>query len=484
MNDSNSANCCTDDESSSPENKLHIAIIGSGSGAFAAAIRTAERGARVTIIEHGTLGGTCVNIGCVPSKIMIRSAEIAHMRTTSPFDAGISAARPAIDRRALVRQQHARVAELRHSKYQSVLDSHDEIELIRGRARFRDAGSLAIETGDGAERVVAFDRCLIATGASPAVPPIAGLADTPFWTSTTALEAEELPDRLIVIGAGFVACELAQAFARLGSRVTFLARSTLLSREDPLIGDTLALRFRAEGIDVREHTEAEHIEYRDDRFRVSIAGEVLESDRLLIATGRAPNTAGLNLESIGIQTSAQGTIEVDSGMRTGQRNIFAVGDCTAMPEFVYVAAAAGTRAAINMTGGDVKLDLRAMPGVVFTDPQVATVGLSELQAKEQGIATESRVLDLQHVPRALANFDTQGFIKLVAEAGSNHLIGVQAVAANAGDLIQTATLAIHNRMTVTDLAGLLFPYLTMVEGLKLAAQTFEKDVGQLSCCAG
>lgn len=163
---------------------------------------------------------------------------------------------------------------------------------------------------------------------------------------------------------------------------------------------------------------------------------------------------------------------------------YAAGDCTDQPQFVYVAAAAGTRAAINMTGGDAALNLTAMPAVVFTDPQVATVGYSEAEAHHDGIKTDSRTLTLDNVPRALANFDTRGFIKLVVEEGSGRLIGVQAVAPEAGELIQTAALAIRNRMTVQELADQLFPYLTMVEGLKLAAQTFNKDVKQLSCCAG
>ncbi|MGB0514010.1 MAG: mercury(II) reductase, partial [Wenzhouxiangellaceae bacterium] len=481
--------CCAGEDVDDSHGKLHIAIIGSGSGAFAAAIRAVEAGAQVTMIEHDTLGGTCVNVGCVPSKIMIRAAEIAHTRAASPFDDGITSARPNIDRGKLILQQQARVEELRQSKYQAIVDSRDDIELVRGRARFLDAGRLAVSGAGGGERRIKFDRCLIASGASSTIPQVPGLAESPYWTSTAALESEDLPTHLIVIGASFVACELAQAFARLGSRVTMLVRSTILSSEDPEIGQAVTERFRAEGIHVREHSEAERVDFRDGKFRIEmgreeIGNKILIADQLLVATGRAPNTAALDLEQAGVKTIPGGAIQVDSRMRTNQDHIFAVGDCTDMPEFVYVAAAAGTRAAVNMTGGDVELDLHAMPAVVFTDPQVATVGLSEQQAKQRGIDVETRVLELKHVPRALANFDTHGFIKLVADAESRELLGVQAVSANAGELIQTGALAIHQRMTVNELAGLLFPYLTMVEGLKLAAQTFDKDVSRLSCCAG
>lgn len=463
---------------------LHVAIIGSGSGAFAAAIRAVEAGARVTMIERGALGGTCVNVGCVPSKIMIQAAHVAHVRAGSPFDDGISARAPDIDRKVLFAQQQARVEELRQSKYQSILDSHEAVTLVRGQAHFVDGRTLAIETESGAQQRLTFDRCLIATGARPAIPPIPGLADTPYWTSTEALESDTIPQRLAVIGSSVVAVELAQAFARLGSRVTILARNTLFSREDPAIGVALTGVFRDEGIEVLEDTEADRVDYADEEFRLTTRRGEIRADRLLVASGRAPNTRALNLEAAGVETENNGAVIVDDHMHTRASHIYAAGDCTNQPQFVYVAAAAGTRAAVNMTGGEAALDLRAMPAVVFTDPQVATVGLSEAEATLNGIEVDSRTLNLENVPRALANFDTRGFIKLVAEVGSNRLVGVQAVASNGGELIQTAALAVHHRMTVDELADRLFPYLTMVEGLKLAAQTFTKDVKQLSCCAG
>ncbi|MBU2804552.1 mercury(II) reductase [Acidithiobacillus ferridurans] len=463
---------------------LHIAVIGSGGAAMAAALKAVEQGARVTLIERGTIGGTCVNIGCVPSKIMIRAAHIAHLRRESPFDGGIAAAVPAIDRGKLLAQQQARVDELRHAKYEGILDGNPAITVLHGEARFQSGHSLNVQLDDGGEREVAFDRCLIATGASPAIPPIPGLQDTPYWTSTEALVSDTIPERLAVIGSSVVALELAQAFARLGSQVTILARGTLFLREDPAIGEAITAAFRAEGIEVLEHTQASQIAYADGEFVLATGKGELRADKLLIATGRAPNTRRLNLEAAGVAINAQGAIVIDQGMRTNSPNIYAAGDCTDQPQFVYVAAAAGTRAAINMMGGSAALDLTAMPAVVFTDPQVATVGYSGAEAHRDGIETDSRTLTLDNVPRALANFDTRGFIKLIAEKGSGRLLGAQVVAPEGGEVIQVAALAIRNRMTVQELADQLFPYLTMVEGLKLAAQTFNKDVKQLSCCAG
>ena len=410
--------------------------------------------------------------------------HIAHLRRESPFDGGIAATVPAIDRSKLLAQQQARVDELRHAKYEGILDGNPAITVLHGEARFKDDQSLVVRLNEGGEREVTFDRCLVATGASPAVPPIPGLKESPYWTSTEALVSDTIPARLAVIGSSVVALELAQAFARLGSQVTILARSTLFFREDPAIGEAVTAAFRAEGIEVLEHTQASQVAHVNGEFVLTTGHGELRADKLLVATGRAPNTRSLALDAAGVTVNAQGAIVIDQGMRTSNPNIYAAGDCTDQPQFVYVAAAAGTRAAINMTGGDAALNLTAMPAVVFTDPQVATVGYSEAEAHHDGIETDSRTLTLDNVPRALANFDTRGFIKLVIEEGSGRLIGVQAVAPEAGELIQTAVLAIRNRMTVQELADQLFPYLTMVEGLKLAAQTFNKDVKQLSCCAG
>lgn len=281
-----------------------------------------------------------------------------------------------------------------------------------------------------------------------------------------------------------VAVELAQAFARLGSKVSILARNRLFFRADPAIGGAITAAFRDEGIEVLERMQASQVAYTDAEFVLTTGRGEIRADRLLIATGRTPNTSNLDLDAAGVKVNAKGAIVIDRGMRTSTPHIYAAGDCTDQPQLVYVAAAAGTRAAVNMTGGDATLDLSTMPVVVFTDPQVASVGYSEDEARRAGIETDSRTLTLENVPRALANFDPCGFIKLVAEAGSGRLVGVQVVAAEAGELIQTAALAIRARMTVQELAGELFPYLTMVEGLKLAAQTFSKDVTQLSCCAG
>lgn len=466
------------------KSRLRVAVIGSGGAAMAAALQGAERGAEVTLIERGVIGGTCVNVGCVPSKILIRAAHVAHLRRESPFDAGLSAVPAIVDRPRLLAQQQGLVEDLRRTKYEGILAGMPGIAVEHGEARFEDSHTLLVTLAGGGARRVAFDRCVIATGARPSVPPVPGLTDTSYWTSTEALASDRIPPRLAVIGSSVVAVELAQAFARLGSHVTILARSTLFFREDPAIGEAVTDAFHAEGITVLVHTQASRVSFDNDEFTLATNRGGVLGDNLLVATGRAPNTRGLRLDAIGVAVDARGAIIVDDHLRTSAPDVFAAGDCTDQPPFVYVAAAAGTRAAINAMGGDARLDLATMPAVVFTDPQVATVGLSDAEAHLRNIETDSRTLPLDAVPRALVNFDTRGFIKLVAEAGTGRLLGVQVVAPEAGEVIQAAALAIRARMTVHDLADQLFPYLTMVEGLRLAAQTFTKDVSQLSCCAG
>ncbi|MBY0273313.1 MAG: mercury(II) reductase [Alphaproteobacteria bacterium] len=463
-----------------------IAIIGSGSGAFSAAIRLANKGAKVTMIEEKTVGGTCVNVGCVPSKILIRAGQIAHSQRFHPFE-GIEKHEPVIHSMLLLEQQKMRVSELREAKYESILSQNPNIKFVQGRASLKDRSRVLIKTSETDSFEITPTKILIATGSAPTILDIEGLKETPYWTSTDALFSGIVPKHLIVLGGSVVAVELAQAFSHLGSKVTMLARSTLLSKEDPEIGTGLKGIFEGEGMRILTHTLPQSVRYVEGDFHVNLAEETILGDHLLVATGRHANTKGLGLEEIGLNLDSEGRILVDDYLRTNLPNIFAVGDCTQLPQYVYVAAAAGNKAAINMlsehTGGESKLDLSIVPAVTFTEPQVATVGLSAKQAEERGYEVETRTLTLDNVPRALANFDTRGFIKLVADKETKRLLGSQIVASEAGDIIQTAALAIRNNMTAGELASQLFPYLTMVEGIKLCAQTFFTDVKKLSCCA-
>ena len=461
-----------------------LAVIGAGSAGVSAAITAAEDGARVILIGHGTIVGTCVNVGCVPSKALIRVAEALYGARHAGRFAGISVSARLTDWGAIIRQKQQLVDDLRQGKYSDILPAYDQIRYIEGRAAFAANGRLEV---DG--RPIRARKTVIATGSRPALPSITGIGEVPFLTSTTALELAELPASLLIIGAGYIGAELAQLFARFGVRVTLISRRGLLPEAEPEIREALTGYFTDEGIRVVSGISYERIEGSGDETSLYVGTEqgprVIEAERVLIATGRRPNSDALNLKAAGIETGAGGGITVDAHMRTSRADVFAAGDVTGRDPFVYMAAHGARIAATNaLKGTELAYDNTVMPAVVFTDPQVASVGLTEAAARAAGTDVRTSVLPLASVPRALAARDTRGLIKLVADAVSGRLLGAHILAPEGADSIQSAALAIRAAMTHEELGAMIFPYLTTVEGLKLAAQTFDRDVGKLSCCAG
>ncbi|SHF20792.1 mercuric reductase [Ruegeria intermedia] len=461
-----------------------LAVIGAGSAGFSAAITAAEEGARVALIGHGTIGGTCVNVGCVPSKAMIRAVEPLHAAPAARRFAGIEASARITDWSALIGQKRALVEELRAAKYTDVLPNYNNVTYIEGAAGFTADGDLLVN-GD----TVRADKIIIATGSRPHVPDIAGLDAVPWHDSTSVLELEQVPDSLIVMGGGYIGVELAQVFARAGAQVTIVTRRGLLPEAEPEIAAALTEYFTDEGITVRKGLRYDRVEGGGGNVALhvtSTAGpEVIRADKLLLATGRVANTDLLNLNAAGIATNGNGGIHVDAALMTSRPGVYAVGDVTGRDQFVYMAAYGAKLAAQNaLNGNSLHYDNTAMPAVVFSDPQVASVGLTEAQAAAAGHRVRTSVLPLSHVPRALAARDTRGLIKLVADADSKRLLGAGILAPEGADSIQTAAMALRAGMTYDELGAAIFPYLTTVEGLKLAAQTFERDVAKLSCCAG
>jgi mercury(II) reductase len=460
-----------------------LAVIGAGSAGFSAAITAAEQGAQVALIGHGVIGGTCVNIGCVPSKTLIRAAETLHQAGSAARFAGIRAKAHADDWAATVRQKDEFVANLRRSKYADLLPAYNNISYVEGQARLVEGGA----TING--KLLKAQRLVITTGARPAVPSVPGIEHLSYLTSTTALSLEALPKSLLVIGGGYIGAELGQMFARMGVQVTIVCRSRLLPAAEPEIAEALAGYLRDEGIQLKcglayklaRRTEAGVSLLVTQERR----DEVLTAERILVATGRAPNVERLGLKEAGVAQGTKSSIQVDEWMRTTRSNVYAAGDVTDRDQFVYMAAYGAKLAARNALSGDsLRYDNTAMPTVVFTDPQLASVGLTETEARAAGHRTLTSVLPLSAVPRALVARDTRGLIKLVADQGRRRLLGAHILAPEGADSVQTAALAIRHSLTIDDLAEAIFPYLTTVEGLKLAALAFEKDVAKLSCCAG
>lgn len=460
-----------------------LAVIGAGSAGFSAAITAAEQGANVALIGHGTIGGTCVNVGCVPSKTMIRAAEALHgARVASRFP-GLAGDAHVTDWRQLIAAKDDLVATLRQKKYIDLLPEYNAVVYLEGAARLTGKGV----TVNGSD--IATDRIIVATGSSPAAPDIPGLADLPWLTSTTALELTDRPRSLLVVGGGYIGCELAQMFARAGTAVTLVTRSRLLPEAEPEIAEALTRYLADEGITVRTGLAYSSIEHRHGKIALTIGAdgkaETLAAEQVLMTTGRTPNTVGLGLTEVGVKLASHGGIVVDDRMRTSKSGVYAAGDVTGRDQFVYMAAYGAKLAALNaLNGNSLTYDNATMPWVVFTDPQVAGVGLTEAVAKSRGFETKTSVVPLGQVSRALAARDTRGLIKLVADKKTDRLLGAQILAPEGADSIQTMVLAIKFGMTTQDLGATIFPYLTTVEGLKLAAQGFGKDVAKLSCCAG
>lgn len=461
-----------------------LVTIGGGSAAFAAAIKAAELGAKVAIIEKGTIGGTCVNIGCVPSKTLIKAAELCYHSAYPSFE-GLTACPPPSDWRRVVQQKDELVASLRQGKYVDVAAVYPTITIIRGEATLLGGRHVCVNG-----TVYEPGKIVVATGSRPWAPPIPGLHEAGYLDSEQALSLETLPASLIIIGGGSIGLEFAQLFARFGVQVMVLEGGPQVAMtEEPEIGQALVHYLEDEKVRICTNVHIAKVERVEGKYlvhaRINGQPEVCRAEYLMVATGRRPHTKGFGLEEAGVALGDRGEIVVDEHLRTTNPDIYAAGDCIGDPMYVYVAAYAGGLAAENALNEVGKVyDLTALPHVTFADPQIASVGLTEWQAKRKGLRVQTAVLSLQHVPRAVAARNTKGLIKLVAEEGTGRLLGAHVLAAEAGEVIQEATLAIRFGLAVQDLAETFHPYLTMAEGLKLAALTFKKDVSKLSCCAG
>jgi len=459
-----------------------LIVIGSGSAAFAAAIRATEAGSRVALMESNVVGGTCVNVGCVPSKAMLAPADLYFRAGHHPF-AGIQTSARSIDLGAMVDSKAELVDQLRAEKYLDLAKEYG-FTICEGRAEFVDA-----ETIECAGEKLRARAYLIATGASPTVPPIEGLKEAGYLTSTTALELREPPRELAVIGANAIGLEMGQLFMRLGSKVTFLeAMPRITPLEEPEVSETMQSILQEEGATVLTSVKIRSVHRDGNRRRLSFdhrgGRREISVDEVLVATGRRPNTADMGLEKAGIELTERGAVKVDEHLRTTNPRVWAAGDVTGHPQFVYVAAYEGNLAARNaLEGEDRKVDFTSLPRVIFTGPTVAAAGLTDEQANAQGIECECRVLPLSAAPRALVNRDTRGFVKIVAERKTGRIVGATAVADGAGDVIQAAVYAIQFGLTTDQVASTWSPYLTFAEAFKLAAQTFTRDVSKLSCCA-
>ncbi len=466
------------------KNGFDMVILGSGSAAFAAAIKASSLGAKVAITEHDTIGGTCVNRGCIPSKNLIRAAEVYHDSIYSGY-LGLDCKGRKADFELLIKDKDSLVEKLRNKKYIGIADGDPNISIMNGRSEFISSGEVKVNG-----EAVSADKFMVATGSRPRILDIPGLQDTSYLTSREAFDLKELPESITIIGGGFIAVELGQMFQRLGSYVTIIERSGhILSSMDEEVADALSSYLAEEGVQIKTGWAMEYVSGENGgevRVNGVVSGkeEEVKSQFLLLASGRVPNSDGLGLERAGIEVSERGFIKVDKHLRTSAANVWAAGDVTGPPMATPVSGREGVIAAENaLNGSGREVDYTTVPRAVFTDPEVGSVGLTVEEAEQKGYRVKANCLHMTEVPKAAAIFDTRGLVKMVIDEETNKILGVHLVANRGSDIIHEAVLAVKFGLTIDNLIDTIHVYPTMSEALRMAAQSFTRDVSKLSCCA-
>jgi pyruvate/2-oxoglutarate dehydrogenase complex dihydrolipoamide dehydrogenase (E3) component/uncharacterized membrane protein YdjX (TVP38/TMEM64 family) len=462
----------------------NLVVIGAGAGGLVSAYIAAAVKAKVTLIEGHKMGGDCLNFGCVPSKALIRSAKMAR-QLKKAHELGVADAVGRVDFAAVMKRVHGVIRDI---------EPHDSIdrytglgvEVLQGHARITSPWTVEVKRADGRMQTLTTKNIVIAAGASPFVPPIPGLKEAGFLTSDTVWGLPELPKRLVVLGGGPIGSELAQSFARLGSAVTQVEMAPrIMVREDPEVSELVAASLRADGVNVLTGHEAVRVEVVDGEKRLiaktsAQAGGVevvIPFDELLCAVGRSPRVTGYGLEELGIALTPRKTIETNAYLQTLYPHIYAVGDVAGPFQFTHTAAHQAWYAAVNALFGRLrkfKADYRVIPWATFTDPEVARVGLSETEAKEQGVAYEVTRYGIEDLDRAIADGTTHGFVKVLTVPGKDRILGVTIVGEHAGDLLAEYVLAMKHGLGLNKILGTIHIYPTMAEANKYAAGEWKR----------
>jgi len=455
----------------------NLVVIGGGSAGLIAAYIAATVKAKVTLVEQHRMGGDCLNTGCVPSKSLISAARVAHqMRTADRF--GLGAVEPQVHFDKVMERVQGAIDTIAPKdsmeRYRSL-----GVDCVAGTGRLVDAHHVAVGDQELTTRSI-----VLATGAGPFVPPVPGLSDARPLTSDNLWELRELPKRLLVMGGGPIGCELAQSFARLGAQVTLIdLEARLLPREDADVGVFLLEVFRREGVDVRLNHRAVRVEAVGADGAGRLVAETLEGpatlefDRILVAVGRRPSTVGLGLEALGITTAPSGVIQVDDYLRTACPNVFACGDAIGPYQFTHMASHQAWFAAVNALFGwarKFKVNYRVVPWATYTDPEVARVGLSEEDARRDGIQVEVTRYGFDDVDRAIAEGSNEGWVKVLTKPGSDRILGATIVGSHAGELLTEYVLAMTHGLGLKQIMGTIHVYPTLAEAAKLAAGSWRK----------
>ncbi len=462
-------------------------ILGQGSAAFAAAIKANELGVKTAMVggsetPGAMIGGTCVNVGCMPSKRLITVATVFHNAENNSFE-GIRYGKGSLNFEEIIRQKDAIVRKFRKERYSEVLKGLANVTYFEGRGKF--VARNEIEVG---KRVLRAEKFLISTGARANIPPIRGIDSVDYLTNEEALDLKRLPESMCVIGGRALGLEFAQMYAQFGTKVSVLQRSEkILPEDEPEVSDALKRYLEDDGIRIFTGVSIDSVSKRGKnkiiKFAVGSARRQIECEQILVATGRRPNTEYLDLGKAGVKTDERGFISVNEQMKTSAPHVWAAGDVVGEPMLETIAAKEGAVAVQNaFTTDKRKINFGEVPSAVFTYPEVARVGLTDAEANGRGIRCTCNTLSMELVPKAHVIGDTRGLVKLVVKNDTKQIVGVHVVSPHAADLIHEGVLAVKNSLTIDDIIDTVHVFPTLSESIKLAAQSFYKDVGKLSCC--
>ncbi len=457
-----------------PAPRYNLVVIGAGTAGLITAAGAAGLGARVALVERHLLGGDCLNVGCVPSKCVIRSSRAAaDVRDAEQFGIKVPQGTEVDFPGVMERMRRLRSQISHHDSAKRFRELG--VDLFLGEGRFTGP-----DTVDVNGKTLRFKRAVLATGARAVVPPVEGLSEAGFLTNETVFSLTERPTRLAVFGAGPIGCELAQAFQRLGTKVTIIERGPqFLAREDRDAADILAHSFRRDGVDIRLNTTVQSVslEGKEKVIHMKTDGqdETITADEILVGAGRAPNVEGLNLEGVGVEYDNRKGVKVNDNLQTTNPNIYAAGDICLVYKFTHTADATA-RIVIQNTlfKGRKKQSALTIPWCTYTDPEVAHVGMYGRDAKTRGIEVDTFVKPMKEVDRAITEGENEGFVKIHVKKGNDQILGATIVARHAGEMISEITLAIACNVGLSKLAGVIHPYPTQAEAIRQVGDLYNR----------
>lgn len=476
------------------DNGFDLIIIGGGAGAFAAAIRADELGAKTLMVNNGLpLGGTCVNVGCVPSKSLLWAGEVMHLAKNHNIP-GIDIEVKNFNFAKVVQHELDLVAKLREEKYHQVLSQLENVTHLVGQATFTSPNEIEVSGPSFAKATAGKQKFkakkfIIATGSTTTVPPIEGIRKVGYITHIETLKLQQQPKELIIVGAGPLGLEFAQMYLRFGTKVTILQRNvSIFPPAEKELTNRLAEVLTDEGVTIKTNVQVRTARKEDGKkillYTIEGEGEEVSGEEILLATGKTPNTSHVTLDKAGIETDEKQAIKVNANYQTSKPHIFAVGDVINLPiREEPVAGREGTLAAENaLENKQNSIDYNTVPWTIFTDPQLAGVGFTEEKQVEQLGKCLCRTVSFADVPKALIIKRTEGLIKMVIHPETKQILGVHILAPNAGELIGQAMVLVRNKNTVDDAINSLPMFPTLSESIKIAALSFIKDISKLSCC--